>query len=180
MTKNNIIVSIATAEGVFAFTAEHGAAALAAVRAHQDIHAMGRKQPSADIIDLVIPYSAVLALDWALSQSDETVEDANCKVQTPAPGTPSMTIKNGEISNVMSFTLTLGDTSINGTYGDFTFTDGVAQAELTASGQFELTGIDDGTSYTISGGRVVVRVDSPNQLTGTTPASVILVYQQQE
>lgn len=178
MTKNNISVMVNTTAGaMFTFTGEHGAAALAAVRAHQEIHAMGQATGSEGLSDLVIPYSAVTFLGWTLLQSDETVEDANCKVQTPEPETASMTIKNGENSDAMSFTLTLGDTSINGTYGDFTFTDGVAQAQIPASGQFKLTGIDDGTSYTISGSRVAITTDSPNQLTGTTPATVILAYQ---
>lgn len=179
MTKNNISVDVATKGAVFTFTGEHGAAALSAVRAHQEIHAMGQAPGPEGLSDLVIPYSAVNYVTWGLSQTDEAVEDANCKVQTPEPETPSMTIKNGDGFNDMSFTLTLGDTSINGTYGDFTFTDGVAQAQIPAGGQFELTGIDDGTSYTISGSRVVVKIDSPNQLTGTTPATVILSYQNQ-
>ena len=176
MTKNHIAVRVVTGKtnnNVFLFKEEHGTAALVAVRAHQDIHAMGRINGAQGLSDLVIPYSAVHYVYWTMFQSDETVEDANCKVQTPAPEVATTTIKNGD-GRDMSFTLTLGDTSINGTYGDFTFTDGVAQAQIPVGGQFELTGIDDGTSYTISGTQVVAATGS---LTGTMPATVILQYQ---
>lgn len=176
MTKNNIAVRVITGKtnnNVFLFKQEHGAAALAAVRAHQEIHAMGSINGAAGLSDLVIPYSAVHYVGWTIFQSDETVEDANCKVQTPEPEVASMIIKSNESGSVvdMSFTLTLGDTSINGTYGDFTFTNGVAQATIHAQGQLKLTGIADGTSYTISGNNIEAVSGS---LTGTTPATVAI------
>lgn len=171
MTKNNISVDVITKGAEFTFTGEHGAAALAAVRAHQDIHAMGQGSGPEGLSDLVIPYSAVNQVDWSLSQTDETVEDANCKVQTPAPEVASLVLHNkNELSALGKTTITLSDTSINGTYSGVTFTDGVAtiaSGTIAAGASLTISGLPDGL-------QVSARVSSGTPKTGTTPCTLEL------
>lgn len=51
-------------------------------------------------------------------------------------------------SNAFSFTVTLGDTSISGTYGDMSFTNGVATFTLKGGESKTATALPAGTSYT--------------------------------
>ena len=49
-----------------------------------------------------------------------------------------------------NFTVTLGDTTINGEYGDMTFTNGVATVELKGGDSVEATGLPIGVTYTVT------------------------------
>ena len=156
----------------FVFTGNHAVAAIAAVRAHKMIDAMGAPVGSPDdtpATRLQIPYSSVVLAQFQYAPDDTEVEDANCKTRTPADEVKGLTIKNeSAMPGTLHPIVTLGDTSINGTYGDATFTDGVANPDLAAGSTLHITGLPDGTTYTISGN---IAVTSGNS-TGTLPALV--------
>lgn len=58
---------------------------------------------------------------------------------------------NGDYTEkVLSFTVTLGDNSINGTYGDMTFTDGVAAFTLENGEEKTATGLPAGMPYVVT------------------------------
>ncbi|WP_283399491.1 DUF7601 domain-containing protein, partial [Aristaeella hokkaidonensis] len=55
-----------------------------------------------------------------------------------------------DADQVFTFTVTLGDTGINGTYGDMTFTNGVATVKLKGGKKAEATGLPTDITYTIT------------------------------
>ena len=55
----------------------------------------------------------------------------------------------GDTSKDFTFTVTLGDSTINGSYGDMSFTDGVATFTLKHNEQKTATGLPAGISYTV-------------------------------
>ena len=55
----------------------------------------------------------------------------------------------GSTTKEFSFTVTLKDTSISGTYGDMTFVNGVATFTLTDGGSKTATGLPNGVGYTV-------------------------------
>ena len=78
----------------------------------------------------------------------------NTRDVTP-PDTGSLTVSKtvagnaGETDKSFRFTVTLGDTSIDGTFGDMTFTDGVADFTLKHGESKTATGLPAGTSYKV-------------------------------
>lgn len=56
----------------------------------------------------------------------------------------------GDTSKGFRFTVTLGDTSINGKYGDMTFQDGVAEFILKHGESMRASGLPGGIRYTVS------------------------------
>ena len=58
--------------------------------------------------------------------------------------------EGAEYDRAFSFTVTLSDTSINGTYGDMTFVDGVASFTLKHSQTAAASGLPTGTAYTVT------------------------------
>lgn len=65
------------------FEGQNATAAIAAVRAHKMIDAVGHVDGGSDV-RLQIPYTSVLALQFRyVPDEDEPVEDDNCKVRTP-------------------------------------------------------------------------------------------------
>lgn len=71
----------------FIFTGNHATAAIAAVRAHKMIDSMGvgADAPSGTpATRFQIPYSSVVMAQFQYTPDDTEVEDANCKVRTPA------------------------------------------------------------------------------------------------
>ena len=81
------------------------------------------------------PVSAKLALkpanEGSLTVSKSVVGEANSQT-------------------AFTFTVTLGDTSINGTYGDMTFTNGVASVTLKAGERATATHLPAGTTYQVA------------------------------
>lgn len=156
----------------FIFNGSHATAAIAAVRAHKMIDAMGiiaDAPAGTPELRTQIPYSSVVLAQFRLISDDTEVEDDNCKVRTPAEESKGLTIQNvSTMPGTLHPIVTLGDTSINGTYGDATFTDGVANPDLATGSTLHITGLPDGTTYTISG---TITVTSGNS-TGTVPALV--------
>ncbi len=73
----------------------------------------------------------------------------------PEPGTGSLTVSKtvtgagGSTTQEFTFTVTLSDTSINGTYGDLTFVDGVASFTLRHGESVTATGLPEGIEYTV-------------------------------
>ena len=55
-----------------------------------------------------------------------------------------------DADQVFTFTVTLGDTSISGKYGDMTFTDGVAEVKLKGGEKATATGLPTDVTYTIT------------------------------
>lgn len=169
-------ISTVLANTSFVFTGNHAVAAIAAVRAHKMIDAMGvpAGAPSGTpATRFQIPYSSVNLAQFQYTPDDTEVEDANCKTRTPADETKGLTIQNvSPKPNALHPIVTLGDTSINGTYGDATFTDGVANTELAHGSTLHITGLPDGTTYTISGSIMVTSGNS----TGTIPALVTVTH----
>ena len=78
----------------------------------------------------------------------------NTRDVTP-PDTGSLTVSKtvagnaGETDKSFRFTVTLGDTSIDGTFGDMTFTDGVADFTLKHGESKTATGLPAGTTYKV-------------------------------
>ena len=137
----------------FTFTGTEASAVVSAVKAHQDIKAKGTPQGVEQEYPLQIPYTSVIGAEYWTEQVESTAEDDNCKVQKPEPEVPevaSLTLNNPGSSSA-SVTVTLGDTSINGTYGGMTFTNGVANVTVPAEGTVSATGLADGTTYTVAG-----------------------------
>ena len=168
------MIQTVLSDAIFMFIGSNATAAIAAVRAHKMIDAMGAASsapPDTPATRLQIPYSSVLMVQFMYSPDDTEVEDDNCKTRTPAEQPKGLMVHN-EGDTIANFTITLSDTSINGTYGGVTFTDGVASVSLEGDQAVRTTGIPDGTTYTISGEGITAVEGS---LTGTTPANVYIM-----
>ncbi len=70
-------------------------------------------------------------------------------------------------TTAFTFTITLGDTSINGTYGDMTFTNGVATVTLKAGESATAMHLPVGTTYTVA---ETPNADYASTATGTSGA----------
>lgn len=160
-------LQLKTYANTFDIEGAEAAAVLAAVKAHKDATFTQTGGGGTGII--TVPYSSVHYVMYANALTDEAAEDDNCKVRTPETTPKGLTIVGGEKLDNVTITVTLGDTSINGTYGDLTFTDGVATVTISTGQTITTTGLPDGISYTISGEDVVA--DSDSSLTGTTPGT---------
>ncbi|MBR3316431.1 MAG: hypothetical protein IKG21_01235, partial [Atopobiaceae bacterium] len=57
---------------------------------------------------------------------------------------------SGDLTKMFGFTVTLNDTSVNGKYGDVTFTDGVAEFTLANNQSKSITGLAEGISYRVT------------------------------
>ena len=64
--------------------------------------------------------------------------------------TVSKTVDVGDTSKDFHFTVTLSDTSVNGTYGDMTFANGVATITLRHTQTATATGLPAGITYTVT------------------------------
>lgn len=64
--------------------------------------------------------------------------------------TKQVTGSGGEHDRAFSFTVTLGDATIQGTYGEMTFVDGVATFTLRHGQSFTAVGLPAGLSYTVT------------------------------
>lgn len=77
-----------------------------------------------------------------------------CPEEQPETGnlivSKSVTGSGADAANEFTFTVTLSDTSIRGTYGDMTFTDGIATFTLKANERKAATGLPAGVTYTVS------------------------------
>ena len=77
-------------------------------------------------------------------------------VTPPEPDTGNLTVSKvvagnaGETDEGFRFTVTLSDTSINDTFGDMTFTDGVADFTLKHGESKTATGLPAGITYTVA------------------------------
>ena len=80
----------------------------------------------------------------------------NAKTIAPPPTTGSLAVSKTVVGNTgdtereWTFTVRLGDTSINGTYGDMTFVDGVATFRLRHGESVEATGLPAGVTYVVT------------------------------
>ena len=80
----------------------------------------------------------------------------NAKTIAPPPTTGSLAVSKTVVGNTgdtereWTFTVRLGDTSINGTYGDMTFVDGVATFRLRHGESVEATGLPAGVAYVVT------------------------------
>lgn len=144
----------------FVFTGNHAVAAIAAVRAHKMIDSMGAPLgASSDNPEtrLQIPYSSVVMAQFQFAPDDTEVEDANCKVRTPAVETGTLTIRNTG-NQAASNTTVLLMSSTPATYsgiefsvvheGGFTFIHGTIPS-IAVGDSFVLEGIPVGTRYNI-------------------------------
>lgn len=80
------MIQTVSSEVNFAFTGNHAVAAIAAVRAHKMIDAMGvpaDSSPDTPATRFQIPYSSVVMAYFRYVPDDTEVEDDNCKVRTP-------------------------------------------------------------------------------------------------
>lgn len=166
MTKNVLNAYVTTLKGNFNFSGDNAAAVIESVRAHKDIHAMSSVFEQTPI-DMVIPYSAVVLVNTNITNETVDVEDENCKTKTP-PEESSLTIHN-PFSEDASITVYLGDTNINGKFGDMTFSNGIANVTIPGEGDVSAFGLADGITYTAVG-------DGYATHTGTTPDSFSLTH----
>ena len=94
---------------------------------------------------------------------DDTLTAAFTNTKNTTPPTPPTDPKTGNLtvsktisgnaadsSKAFNFTVTLGNTSISGTYGDMTFTSGVATFTLKGGESKTATGLPAGTTFTVS------------------------------
>ena len=79
------------------------------------------------------------------------------------------------INKDFDFTVTLGDTSINGAYGDMTFTNGVATFKLDNGAEKTATGLPAGISYEVTEDAGDYVSSNPNGIRGTIPAETTAV-----
>ncbi len=84
--------------------------------------------------------------------TDATASFTNSKTILRGDLTVTKTVAGnaGETDREWNFTVTLGDTSISGTYGDMSFEDGVATFTLKHGEQKAATGLPAGISYTVT------------------------------
>ena len=146
--KTELSARVITYQGDFDFTGTEASAAIAAVRAHQDI--LAKAVEGQDEYPVQIPYTSVAMVTYRTAQVESSTEDDNCKVQTPAEEVASLKLDNPTARSA-SVTVTLGDTSINGAYGGMTFTNGVANVTIPGGGSVSATGLADGITYTVAG-----------------------------
>ena len=80
----------------------------------------------------------------------------NAKNITPPPTTGSLAVSKtvsgsaGDTERAWTFTVRLGDTGINGAYGDMTFVDGVATFRLRHGESVKATGLPAGVTYVVT------------------------------
>ena len=80
----------------------------------------------------------------------------NAKTITPPPTTGSLAVSKavsgsaGDTERAWTFTVRLGDTGINGAYGDMTFVDGVATFRLRHGESVKATGLPAGVTYVVT------------------------------
>lgn len=166
------------ANASFIFNGSHATAAIAAVRAHKMIDAMGvgSDAPSGTpATRLQIPYSSVVMAQFQYTPDDTEVEDANCKVRTPAVvvETGTLTLRNPGIVARLNVEVDLM-LSEPATYSGIEFS--VVQAgvirgtipSILAGASFDLEGIPVGTRYAVEGA-------TPETEEGIVPAEVVLV-----
>ena len=105
-----------------------------------------------------------------------TITVTNTKGEEPGPTTGGLTVSKtvsgggASTTQAFTFTVTLDNRSISGSYGDMAFTDGVATFTLSHGESRTATGLPAGVGYTVvesgSGGYTV----TSNGATGTIPA----------
>ncbi len=90
----------------------------------------------------------------SIGTGSSTVEFVNDKGPEPETGnlqvTKTVTGTGGDKTKDFHFTVTLSDKSVNGTYGNMTFTDGVATFNLTDGQSATATGLPAGITYTVT------------------------------
>ena len=80
----------------------------------------------------------------------------NAKTIAPPPTTGSLAVSKtvsgntGDTERAWTFTVRLGDTGINGAYGDMTFVDGVATFRLRHGESVKATGLPAGVTYVVT------------------------------
>ena len=80
----------------------------------------------------------------------------NAKTIAPPPTTGSLAVSKtvsgsaGDTERAWTFTVRLGDTGINGAYGDMTFVDGVATFRLRHGESVKATGLPAGVAYVVT------------------------------
>ena len=80
----------------------------------------------------------------------------NAKTIAPPPATGSLAVSKtvsgsaGDTERAWTFTVRLGDTGINGAYGDMTFVDGVATFRLRHGESVKATGLPAGVTYVVT------------------------------
>lgn len=95
-------------------------------------------------------------------------------VITDVPQTGSLQVSctnvNGNSADTFYYTVTLGDTSISGTYGGMTFTNGVASFSLTGGSSKTASDLPAGTAYTVTQGENTFYTIAASGLSGTISA----------
>ncbi len=80
----------------------------------------------------------------------------NSKSEEPGPNLGNLTVTKlvsgtaGDMDKEWHFTVTLSDTTISGTYGEMTFTNGVAEFTLKHTQSLTATGLPAGVTYTVT------------------------------
>lgn len=168
--KTQLQAMVITYQGNFTFAGTEASAVVSAVKAHQDIKAKLVDEGESEELPIQIPYTSVVKVEYWTQQVGSSAEDDNCKVQTPEPEVASLVLHNKGLATLMATTITLSDTSINGTYSGVTFTDGVAtitNGTIAAGASLTISGLPDGL-------QVSARVGSATPVTGTTPCTLEL------
>ena len=98
----------------------------------------------------------------ALFTGDVTVKVKNDRIVGKLAVQKTVAGNAGETGREWNFTVTLGDTSISGTYGDMSFKDGVATFTLKHGEQKTATGLPAGISYTVTEDKADDYVTTPD------------------
>lgn len=94
----------------------------------------------------------------------------------PVPDTGSLIVSKtvtgtaGDKNEAFTFTVTLSDTSINGTYGNMDFTDGTATFTLKHGESVTSAGLPAGTAYTVTEAKAEGYIVTSTDATGTIAA----------
>ncbi len=113
-----------------------------------------------------------------------TIGEENTVINVPAKSYGGLTVSktvSGAGANPedeFTFTVTLDDTGITGTYGDLTFTDGVSVFVLKDGERVTASGLPAGTGYTVTeseskGYAVTVNGESTDSVTGTVETDTL-------
>lgn len=125
-----------------------------------------------------------------VGNNEQTAAFTNTRNSTPPPDDPPDDPKTGNLTvsktvagegadqnKEFSFTVTLSDTTINGTYGDMTFTNGVATFTLTGGESKTATGLPAGITYVVTeadyfaDGYVTTKIGDTGKIVANTTAT---------
>ncbi len=150
-TINDTYGDMTFADGIATFTLKHGETATASGLPAGITYTVAETEANADGYK-----TTATGATGAIPENDTATAAFTNDLPTPSePKTGSLTVTktvtgNGDTTKAWHFTVTLSDTTLNGTYGDMTFTDGVATFALKHGESKTAEGLPTGITYTVT------------------------------